>query len=252
MRYALLGLSAVLALLLAAPLAAQQPPANGDLVIAFEYDGVPPQPTRVPAAAVPAGCVPPLFDNSLVVGKNGGIRDVLVQLFIPLGGKPPAAPKPAGPAPEMTNRNCEFVPRMLLVRAEQKFMLTNNDPIGHNMNVASIFKPINNLLPPNAKLAVALDKPERMPIRVTCNLHNFMGGWIVVTDHPFVGASDETGKVVIKNLVPGDYTFQVWTERGFVPSPKEKATGKVLNWDRGKFNVKIAAGQNDQGVFLIK
>lgn len=253
MRSALLGLSAILMLAVATPLAAQQAPALGDLVIAFEYDGMPPAPALVPLPAAPAVCKPPINQpGSVIVGKNGGVRDVLVQLFLAPGQKPPAAPAPVRPAPTMTNLNCEFVPHILLVQAGENFVLMNNDPIPHNMNVASVFKPINTLLG-GGPFKTKFDKAERMPIQVTCNIHPFMAGWIVATDHPFVGVSDAAGKLVIKDLPVGNYTFQAWTERaGYVTNLREKQGGKPVAWPRGKFDVKIAAGQNDQGVFLIK
>jgi hypothetical protein len=50
-------------------------------------------------------------------------------------------------------------------------------------------------------------------IKVTCDAHPWMTGWLVVTDHPFVAVTDERGAFKIDGVPPGSYQLQIWHER---------------------------------------
>jgi hypothetical protein len=223
----------------------------GDLVLAFEFDGQPPQLAPL-AGPVPAGCKGPLADPALVVGPQGGVRDVLVSLFIKPGEKPPAFPPPPVNGPTINNKNCEFVPHMVVLQTGSKLTLGNLDNIPHAVNLAcTVNQVVNQTLPGQAQLNLTLARPERLPIRVSCPIHPFMSGWVVLSDHPYVAASDPAGQVVIKNIPVGNYTFRAWHERvGFVIAPKKD--GAAQNWSYGKFEVKIAKGVNNLGLFKVR
>ena len=50
-------------------------------------------------------------------------------------------------------------------------------------------------------------------IRVTCDLHSWMRGWVVVADHPFYALTDGGGAFELRGLPAGRYTLKVWQER---------------------------------------
>jgi hypothetical protein len=49
-------------------------------------------------------------------------------------------------------------------------------------------------------------------LRIDCDLHSWMRGWVIVTDHPYYALTNEEGQFVLQNVPPGKYTLQVWQE----------------------------------------
>lgn len=47
-------------------------------------------------------------------------------------------------------------------------------------------------------------------IRVQCDVHSWMQGWIAVKPHPFFAVTDNTGVARIENVPPGTHTLEVW------------------------------------------
>jgi hypothetical protein len=61
------------------------------------------------------------------------------------------------------------------------------------------------------------DKPERTPISIQSDLRSGLQAYQVVTDHPWVAVTDNTGDFAIRGLPPGKYRFKVWHEtRGYL------------------------------------
>jgi hypothetical protein len=54
------------------------------------------------------------------------------------------------------------------------------------------------------------EKPEI--IKVTCDVHSWMLGWIAVMPHPFFAISDGNGVAKIENVPAGKQTIDVWHE----------------------------------------
>ena len=54
------------------------------------------------------------------------------------------------------------------------------------------------------------EKPEF--VKVTCDVHSWMLGWIAVMPNPFFGVTDAKGTTRIENVPPGKYTLEVWHE----------------------------------------
>jgi len=48
--------------------------------------------------------------------------------------------------------------------------------------------------------------------KVTCDVHSWMTGWIVVTDSPYVVATDVSGTFKIEGVPAGTHTLEVWHE----------------------------------------
>jgi hypothetical protein len=89
-------------------------------------------------------------------------------------------------------------------------------------------------------------EPENLPSPVSCSIHPWMRGWLLIKDHPYMGVSDADGKVVIKNLPVGKWTFQFWHERA--GNLREvKRNGESVQWTRGRLEVEIKPSLNDLG-----
>ena len=49
-------------------------------------------------------------------------------------------------------------------------------------------------------------------IKVTCDAHAWMSGWLVIIEHPYYEVTDAKGNFQLENIPPGEYQLQVWHE----------------------------------------
>ncbi len=147
--------------------------------------------------------------SDLVVTAAREVRNVVVWLENP----PPGAPSATlAESTQMDQKECVFTPRVVLVPAGGTVEFLNSDRLLHNLHSAPKDNPpFNRTQPKGRTIPVTFAKPEI--IRVECDLHSWMRGWVVVADHPFYAVSDEKGRFRLDNVLPGQYTLQVWHER---------------------------------------
>jgi len=90
--------------------------------------------------------------------------------------------------------------------------ILNSDGILHNIHTYGTANPSINKAQPKFKkvLTEKFTKPEIL--KAACDAHAWMTGWIVATDHPFVGVTDEKGNFTIKDVPPGSYKVEIWHE----------------------------------------
>ena len=50
-------------------------------------------------------------------------------------------------------------------------------------------------------------------VRLRCDVHPWMAGWLVVVEHPYAAVTDAEGRFTIADVPPGAYTLAVWHER---------------------------------------
>lgn len=197
-----------------------------------------------------------VLDETLAVNpQNQGIGNVFVWLFLGRGEQAPEPhPSYAETAEDkilLDNLECRFDPHALVLRTTQTLILGNSDAIGHNCKIDTFANPpINYTIPAGGQLEHQLKMPERLPARVSCSIHPWMSGWVLVKDNPYMAVSDADGKLEIKNLPVGTWTFQVWQERaGYV----NQATidGQPVEWARGRLEIEIKPGTNDVGTVVL-
>jgi plastocyanin len=117
---------------------------------------------------------------------TGGLQNVVVWLTTQ---KPTAAetnPRAATNAVLMDQRDHEFVPRVLAVRAGQPVKFSNSDAANHNVRTSSSQRTneFNVFTGSDGSYThqFATDARQR-PVRVGCDIHPWMRGWIYVFDH---------------------------------------------------------------------
>lgn len=193
--------SAVVVFLLSAasPAAAQSGSVTGVVTTAVK----PPRPLRVTMDMQVCGRELP--DESVVAGPDGGLANVVITLA---GVKAPAP----YPDPMITNEKCRFAPRVQLARPGAPAKTTSHDALLHTTNAQqdggrTLF---NVGLPvPNMVVTRNLNGPGL--VRITCNTHTWMRGYIVVTDELAVVTGPD-GKFELKGVPPGTYELRVWHE----------------------------------------
>jgi plastocyanin len=147
--------------------------------------------------------------GDLVVSGAGELRNAVVWLENPPAGAPSAAPATSLP---MDQKECVFTPRVVLVRAPGTVEFLNSDRLLHNLHSVSKDNPsFNRTQPKGRTIPVTFAKPEM--VRIDCDLHSWMRGWVVVAPHAFYAITDGQGRFTFDQLPAGEYTLRLWHER---------------------------------------
>ncbi len=219
----------------------------GDLTGKFVYKGTAPTPAKinVDKDKEEFGNLG-LVNESLIVGKDGGIANVVVYLRSKNQPIHPDYEKDLVKELTYDNKGGKFVPRVLtLWCTKQTVHLHNSDGVAHNSNVQPIGDPdaaTNPLLPAGTGISHKFNKSQVSPVPIGCNIHPWMTGYILPRDNPYSAVTAEDGTFTIKNLPVGDLEFQVWHEPKYLATPK---------WENGRFTMKIKPGKNDLGKIEI-
>ncbi len=146
-------------------------------------------------------CGGPREDALVEIGPDKGVRNAIVYLADIAQGKAwPAEAKP----PELDNLKCRFVPEVQAIRAGS-LDIVNKDPVLHNSHGYYGKRTAFNMAQPNKDQSIptSLDKPGA--VRVDCDAHGWMEGWIYVVDNPYYATTDAEGKFNIADVPPGTY-----------------------------------------------
>ncbi len=151
-------------------------------------------------------CGTELPDESVTVDAKGNLAYAVVSLA--------GVKSPAGAASEavIVNSKCRFVPRVQVARPGAVVKVRSEDAILHNTHLqaesgASIF---NVGLPvPGPTISRRLAGSGR--VRIGCNVHPWMRGWIIATDaRATVTGAD--GKFRLQGIPAGTYELRIWHE----------------------------------------
>jgi len=219
----------------------------GDLTGKFVFQGNPPKPEEIKVTADAAVCgkPPALVDESLVVGEDGGLANVLIYVRSRDPKINPELAKQPENLPVIDNKHCRFEPHVQAVFVDHPVLLKNSDPVPHNINVQPIGGvPINPLMAPGQDIEHKFSRAQRIPVPVQCNIHPWMKGYVLPCGNPYFAVSGEDGTFTIKGLPLGeDLEFQAWHEKvGYLEAP---------NWSKGRFEMKLDKPETDLGVISL-
>ncbi len=169
--------------------------------------------------------------EKIAVGANKGLLNAVVSLADGKGAPTAKAAKKAA----LDQKGCEFHPHVLGTLPGEIDIL-NSDGILHNIHTFSTANPTLNKAQPKFKKVMTekFEKPEI--IRVQCDVHSWMHGWIVVLPHPYFGITDDRGMTRIENVPAGKQKVEVW----------HPVAGKQAK------EVDVKAGQVTKVVFELK
>jgi len=123
----------------------------------------------------------------------------------------------------------------MLVMSPGELKIVNSDGVLHNIHTFSTLNsPINKAQPKFKKeMTEKLEKAEL--IKVQCDAHSWMLGWIYVTDN-VTAVSDANGAFKLENVSPGKHKIEV--------------THPVLG--KQTKEVEVKAGQDTKVAFELK
>jgi hypothetical protein len=112
----------------------------------------------------------------------------------------------------MVTRRKEFDPRVVVAPRGATVAFPNRDPILHNVFSVSEARPFDlGLFGTGEAGRVRFDKAG--VVRVFCNVHHDMVGYLLVLDTPFRAVPEPSGAFRLRDLPAGPGTLTVWHER---------------------------------------
>ena len=183
----------------------------------------PPAPSTVEVNADEAVCGETVPNEEIIADLAGHVANAVVRVA--------GVPWPANqPPPTINNVGCRFVPHVQIAPIRSQLAITSEDDTLHSthsyddrnrtdFNVALPFAGMN------------ITRPLRRPgvVRVECDSHSWMRGWIVVSQD--LGAvSGVDGSFAIEGVPPGSHELSVWHERlGGQPQTVTVTAGEVTH-----------------------
>src|SRR5262249_52920511 len=101
-----------------------------------------------------------------------------------------------------------------VMREGQVLIVKNTAPVAHNANHigSALRNPAGNpIVPAGGQVQINL-KSDRFPVRLSCNIHPWMKGFVGVYDHPYFALTDANGNFEIKLAPAGNFRIYFWHE----------------------------------------
>jgi plastocyanin len=168
------------------------------------------------------------------VGRDNGVKNAVAII------KEISRGKPWGEVSEpykIDNDKCMFHPHVQIVPIGADFVILNSDPFLHNTHSFYNDKTVFNVALPfkGAQVKRKFEKPG--VVRVDCDVHGWMRGWVYVADNPYYALTGEDGTFSINEVPPGEYTLIIWQEHSG-ETEKQVAVKAGETIDIGRIEIK--------------
>jgi plastocyanin len=155
----------------------------------------------------------------LVDARGQPLAGAVLTLRGPLGAE-------AEPASALMDQQAkQFVPNVLAVRSGTRVAFPNSDNIRHHVYSFSPAKHFElRLYQGTPSEPVLFDKPGAVVLG--CNIHDWMVGYVYVTDDPWFAVSDAQGRVQLDSVPVGSYAVSLW--HPLAPAMLPQAAGALM------------------------
>jgi high-affinity iron transporter len=143
---------------------------------------------RVPAGSARATSPAVVYVATADIGRSEPARSVVVD-----------------------QKNLQFVPRVQAVAAGGSIVFRNSDREAHNVNSQSGCCAFNHLIGPGGELP-PIETARPGVVRLLCNIHHQMRGFVVVCPSSFYAVTDAAGDFRIEGVPDGPHKVIVWQE----------------------------------------
>jgi plastocyanin len=176
---------------------------GGTVEVEVKYNGAPVVETIKVNKDVEA-CGKETKIEKVAVGPNKGLANAVASVAGAKG-------QPTAKKATVDQKGCAFHPHVVAMAPGEVDFL-NSDGILHNLHTYSTANaPVNKAQPKFKKtMTEKFEKPEI--IKITCDVHSWMLGWIAVMPHPYFGVTDANGVAKIENVPAGKQKIEVWHE----------------------------------------
>lgn len=151
-----------------------------------------------------------MTDETVLTSKDGkSLQNVVVRI---------TKNAPAGKAPAQAvvvdQHDCMYRPRVQGAVEGQKVQIKNSDGTLHNVHSYSGTKTLfNQAQPPGAAPLEKSAAAGTDVLKLKCDVHPWMTGYVVFSKSPYFAVTGEDGKFEIKDVPAGSYTVEAWHEK---------------------------------------
>ena len=193
-------------------------PDGGTLEGSIRFKGDPPANQSHQVVNNPDFCGSSVQEETFLVNpKNRGFKNVVISIEGVQKGK-----GPDNPMILIQNKNCHFFPHIMTGMAGDTYEVRNSDPVLHNTHLYLEENSILNVAMPAGGKNIRKTIGQPGIIKVKCDAHKFMQGWVVISDSPYSAVSDDEGRFSIGDIPAGKYKVRVWHEA--LPSVEREIT----------------------------
>lgn len=177
------------------------------------FKGTPPKSTQVLITKDPETCGHgERIVEEVRVSEDGRLQGAVVYLDGVERGKGWDPPEEGY---VLDQRECRFLPEVLIVPRGEKLTITNSDTVPHNIHAYEVIgrarRGLFNIAQPQPGRIEKELKVRSSPIvKVECDLHNFMHGWVFVASTPYTAWTDSQGQFLLADVPPGHYVLKAW------------------------------------------
>ena len=165
----------------------------------------------------------------IVVGDGGAVQDSVVYLKGIGAGKP--WPEMLTRVPVLDQESCKFHPHVQVAR-QGSLDIVNSDPVLHNTHGYYGKRTAFNVALPEKDQKVTKVLKQPGTVKVDCDAHGWMLGWVHVVDNPYFFQTGDDGTFSITDVPPGDYTLRAWQEwLGEIEIPVTVRAGEATELD---------------------
>lgn len=180
---------------------------GGSISGEVKFAGTPPTPEKIAATKDQEVCgKTEKVNESLLVGANKGIQNVVVSISNIQKGK--KMPDPT----TLDQKDCRYAPHVVLSPVGADLTILNSDGILHNIHSYSTKNPPFNKAQPKFKKEMKEKFTQPENVKLTCDAHGWMAGWVVIQENPYYVLTDSNGSFQITDVPPGDYEVKFWHE----------------------------------------
>ena len=166
----------------------------------------PPEPRMVAVTTDQAVCGTEVEDQAVVVGDSGGLANAVVLVAgVPWSERPSDA--------SINNAGCYFVPRVQVLPTRTVVTIKSEDDTLHSTHAYDDRqRTLFNIAIPFPGLEVQRPFRRPGPVRIECDSHGWMRGWVYVSDD-LGTVTGPDGTFELTGILPGTYQLTVWHER---------------------------------------
>ena len=154
------------------------------------------------------------LEGSVALLAGGKARPDASNVVVWIEGAPRSAASASGAKEtRMTQSSKRFEPKVLAVAKDSTVDFPNVDPIYHNVFSVSDGNRFDlGLYRSGSSKSKKFDQTGL--VRVYCNIHPQMVGFVMVVDSDFAAVTGRDGRFRFDHLPPGSYVVKFWNEEG--------------------------------------
>ncbi|MDX6770437.1 MAG: methylamine utilization protein [Elusimicrobiota bacterium] len=184
--------------------------------------------------AFPAGAAS--LTATVLDAKGKPVEDAVVFLA-EVKGKHKAPSKPA----VMDQVGKVFVPHVLAVVVGSKVDFPNKDEIHHHVYSFSKTKRFDlPLYKGKPQAPIVMDAPG--VVKLGCNIHDWMQGYIFVAQNPYFALTGKDGKAALAGVPAGEFKVGVWSPRRKQPVEESYQAVTLAKKDAKSVTFKLKFG----------